>query len=133
MKRSFSILLLIVYLAMLYMPYIPYIHFFISNTENATEQIIDKSEKFFSSKILIGDICYLKALKKRANNNTVPVHKTKQISIINTNILEFITPIDIDSKIKPNNNIFEFGEYSYIIIENTTDVDIPPPKSPSFS
>ena len=82
MKRSFSILLLLVYLAILYMPYIPYIHFALTETEYSSEQTNDKSESFFSSQSLIGDICYLKALKKRANNHKAPVHKTKQINAL---------------------------------------------------
>jgi len=112
------------------MPYIPYIHSAITDIENNFEQKSIKSEHSFSSQSLIGDICYLKAIKERANNHKVPINKTKQIIIVNTNNLEFISPIDIDSRIEPNNNIFEFGEYTYLIIEKTKDIDTPPPKSP---
>ena len=134
MKKFFSILLLLTYLGMLYLPYVPYLYysFAVGKPENQAQKTLLKSKHFLSSDNLIGDVCYLKAIKKRGNSQ-VPKNKTKQpVNIIMVNNLEVLAPLAPNVSEKPINCLYEFGEFSYLIIEKIKDIDIPPPKSPSF-
>ena len=132
MKKIFSILLLITYLGMLYIPYVPYLYysFSVDNTQNQTQETSINSSYFLSSDGLIGDICYLKAIKKRANNK-LPVNKAEPVNIIMVNNLEVVTPFVPNAEVNPINSLYEFGEFSYLIIEKIKDIDIPPPKKSS--
>ncbi len=114
---------------MLYMPYVPYLYysFSVNDKQNKAQETSINSSHFLSSDGLIGDICYLNAIKKRANSN-VPVNKNEPVNIIMVNNLEVVTPFIPNANVSPINCLYEFGEFSYLIIEKIKDIDIPPPK-----
>ena len=113
------------------MPYVPYLYYSITINDKQENETTINSNVFLSSDSLIGDICYIKAIKKRAGNN-VPISKKEHVNIIMVNNLEVVTPFAPNTNIKHSNSIYKFGKFLYLIIEKIKDIDIPPPKETSL-
>ncbi len=130
MKKFISLILLIVYSALLTVPYIPYVVFFTGKILH-NEQVsigVDNPET------IIGDICYLNAIIKRANNEKTsdntdvpppPVMETSGMVYINSESLfslNIVIPVKID-----------FKGYMISFKEAFLEVGVPPPKSISLA
>ncbi len=121
-KKGLSILLLIIYLLVNFMPYVPYIYDATKTVKKQTEY--SKSLVYASSDVNTGDIGYLKAITKRANNKK----ESKTPSIIIVNNLEF-TPLfkKVDIRIFPLKDI-EYMDYEMILVNHIKQPNSPPPK-----
>ncbi len=130
MKRLISIILLMVYSALLIIPYIPYMVFYTGKITRNKEVSIGVD----NPKTVIGDICYLNAIIERANldktsENTEapppPVMETSGMAYINSESLfslNKITPVK-----------FDFRGYTISIKEAFLEVGVPPPNNLSLA
>ena len=126
MRKFISILLLVVYSALLTIPYIPYILYFTSSL-NRTDNSC--SIGMNTTGVIIGDISYLKAIMERAGDDTAseksetpppPAPETLGLIYINSELLYAI------HQILPEN--FNFEGYMISIKETFLEVHVPPPK-----
>ena len=130
MKRLISVILLMVYSALLIIPYIPYMVFYTGKITRNKEVSIGVD----NPKTVIGDICYLNAIIERANldktsENTEapppPVMETSGMTYINS---ESLFPINIVTPVK-----LDFKGYMISFKEAFLEVGVPPPKSISLA
>lgn len=125
MRKVISILLLVIYSALLTIPYIPYIVYFTSSFNRTDDSC---SIGINTTGIVIGDICYLKAIMERAGEDTPseksetppPATETLGLIYINSELLFTI------HQILPEN--FNFKGYMISIKEAFVEVNVPPPK-----
>jgi len=127
MKKGISIIFLLVYLGIIYMPYAPYIYFVTTYDNCNKEHNITIEKSFNSNQPLIGDICYLEAIKKRADNN-VPENTKERPNLIVINNLVYVSAYNSAICIIPLKFECEYIEYSSLINNLIQEVDSPPPK-----
>ncbi len=126
MRKVISILLLVIYSALLIIPYVPYIVYFTSSFNRTDDSC---SIGINTAGTVIGDICYLKAIMKRVGEDNAsekseapppPATETLGLIYINSELLFAI------HQILPEN--FNFKGYMISINEAFVEVIVPPPK-----
>ena len=126
MRKVISILLLVIYSALLIIPYVPYIVYFTSSFNRTDDSY---SIGINTAGTVIGDICYLKAIMKRVGEDSPseksetpppPATETLGLIYINSELLFAI------HQILPEN--FNFKGYMISINEAFVEVNVPPPK-----
>ena len=81
------------------MPYAPYVYI-VAISDNFTKEHNTTVEISFKSNMpLLGDICYLEAIKKRADNN-VPDNTKEQPDFIVQNNMEYVSEYNITTGMK---------------------------------
>ncbi len=109
------------------MPYAPYVYI-VTNSDNCPKEQNDSVQISFNSNMpLLGDICYLEAIKKRANDN-VPENTKEQPDLIVQNNMEYVSEYNMISCITQVKIECDYIEYSSIIKNLILEVDSPPPK-----
>ncbi len=109
------------------MPYAPYVYVVVTYDNCPKEQNTTIETSFNSNMPLLGDICYLEAIKKRADNN-VPESTNEHPNLIVLNNMEYVSAYNITTCIKNVKVDCDFVEYSPIIKNLIQEVDSPPPK-----
>ena len=109
------------------MPYAPYVYI-VATSDNCAKEYNASFESSFNSNMpLLGDICYLKAIKERAENS-VPENTNKHPNLIVLNNLEYVSAYNIITCINYVKVECDYIEYSSIIKNLIQEVDSPPPK-----
>ena len=109
------------------MPYAPYVYI-VAISDNFTKEHNTTVEISFKSNMpLLGDICYLEAIKKRADNN-VPENTKEQPDLIVQNNMEYLSAFSITTSAVQVFTECDYIEYSSIIKNLIQEVDSPPPK-----
>jgi len=125
MRQVISILLLVIYSALLTIPYVPYIVYFTGSLNRTDDSC---SIGINTAGTVIGDICYLKAIMKRVGEDNAsekseappPATETLGLIYINSELLFAV------HQILPEN--FNFKGYMISIKEAFVEVNVPPPK-----
>ena len=125
--KGVSISFLLVYLGIIYMPYAPYVYFHATTDNCATGQIITAKASFNSEMPLLGDICYLEAIKKRTENK-VPDNTKELPDLIVQNNMEYVSAYTVTTCITHVKKDCDYIEYSSVIKDLIQEVDSPPPK-----
>ncbi|RLD53604.1 MAG: hypothetical protein DRJ05_16170 [Bacteroidetes bacterium] len=127
MKRTISIILFVVYTALLIIPYIPQMVYYagtLLGNNNTCNIGIDTSD------YTIGDICYLNAIIKRATDKKASDNSSEAPPppIVETSGMVYINSESLFSlyNITPVNFIFK--GYMISIKETFLEISVPPPK-----
>ncbi len=126
MRKVFSISLLIIYLALLIIPYVPYIRYYMSSNSFDNNNC---SVSINTSKVTIGDLCYLNALIDRTSTEDNSGKTTTPPPSPNTdtnNMVYLYQGIFIFPK-NPDNIKINFKEYTISIKEIFLEIPVPPP------
>ncbi len=128
MRKTFSISLLVVYLALLIIPYVPYIQYYVSNKHfhnNNPSLSVDSSET------TIGDICYLNALIERtkSEDSTDKTNVPPPSPNTDTNNLVYLSQGIVTFPSAPSDTKFRFKEYIISIKEVFKEIPSPPPEN----
>ena len=128
MRKTFSISLLIVYLALLIIPYVPYIQYYVSNKYFHTNNC---SINIDSPKIILGDLCYLNALIERtkSEDNTDKTTVPPPSPNTETNNLVYLSQGIFTFPSRPCDIKFKFNEYTIFIKRIFKEVPNPPPNN----
>ena len=126
-KKGLSIVFLLIYLGVIYMPYAPYVYI-VATSDSFTQENTTSFEPSFNSNMpLIGDICYLKAIKERADNG-VPNNSKEHPNLIVLNNMEYVSAYNIPTCTDYVNVACDYIEYSSKIKSLIQEIDSPPPK-----